>query len=84
MYNIAASFARVADGEWMRSCESVRRFSAAVGPLGQWRALSEGGWQGPVPPDLPDAARAARRTTVLVAANQTEMDPPTSPSQPRS
>ncbi|KAI0759588.1 hypothetical protein BD413DRAFT_596358 [Trametes elegans] len=54
MYNLAASFSRVADAEWMRGCESVRRYSPSVGTLGQWRALCEGGWAGAMPPDLPD------------------------------
>ncbi len=54
MYNLAASLSRVAEAEWMRGCESVRRFSPTVGQLGQWRALCEGGWGGAVPPDLPD------------------------------
>ena len=54
MYNLAASFSRVADAEWMRGCESVRRFSPTVGQLGQWKALCEGGWNGAIPPDLPD------------------------------
>ncbi|KAI0648820.1 hypothetical protein C8Q79DRAFT_998792 [Trametes meyenii] len=53
MYSLAASFSRVADAEWARGCESVRRFSPTVGPLGQWKALCEGGWTGSTPPDLP-------------------------------
>ncbi|KAI0654648.1 hypothetical protein C8Q70DRAFT_1058242 [Cubamyces menziesii] len=54
MYNLAASFSRVADAEWIRGCESVRRFSPTIGPLGQWRALCEGGWSGALPSDLPN------------------------------
>ncbi|KAI0353783.1 hypothetical protein OH77DRAFT_1512591 [Trametes cingulata] len=54
MYNLAASFSRVADAEWARGCESVRRFSPTIGALGQWRALCEGGWSGSIPPDLPE------------------------------
>lgn len=53
MYNLASSFSRVADAEWVRSCESVRRFSPTVGTLGRWKALCEGGWSGAYPPDLP-------------------------------
>ena len=45
---------RVADAEWQRSCESIRRFSPTIGPLGEWRALCEGGWSGSVPQGLPD------------------------------
>ncbi|KAI0364323.1 hypothetical protein BV20DRAFT_974598 [Pilatotrama ljubarskyi] len=54
MYNLAASLSRVADAEWARGCESVRRFSPTVGPLGQWKALCEGGWSGAMPSDLPE------------------------------
>ncbi|KAF8968174.1 hypothetical protein BDZ97DRAFT_1755568 [Flammula alnicola] len=53
-YNVAACLSRLADSEWQKSCECVRRFSPTVGPLGQWKALCEGGWTGPVPSDLPD------------------------------
>ncbi|KAG5637141.1 hypothetical protein H0H81_005625 [Sphagnurus paluster] len=50
----AACLARIADAEWLRTCEGVRRFSQTIGHLGEWRALCEGGWMGPVPHDLPD------------------------------
>ncbi|KDR76296.1 hypothetical protein GALMADRAFT_279447 [Galerina marginata CBS 339.88] len=51
---VAACLSRLADTEWQKSCECVRRFSPTIGPLGQWRALCEGGWTGQIPPDLPD------------------------------
>jgi hypothetical protein len=35
-------------------CESLRRFSPTIGPLGEWRALCEGGWERPLPHGLPD------------------------------
>ncbi|KAH9902481.1 hypothetical protein C8Q73DRAFT_749665 [Cubamyces lactineus] len=66
MYNLAASFSRVADAEWIRGCESVRRFSPTIGPLGQWRALCEGGWSGALPSDLPN----------LQATNEQHQDSP--------
>lgn len=53
-YSVAACLSRVADAEWQRSCESIRRFSPTVGPLGEWRALCEGGWLGSIPQGLPD------------------------------
>ncbi|TRM65082.1 hypothetical protein BD626DRAFT_567927 [Schizophyllum amplum] len=53
-YSVAACIARVADAEWMKSCESVRRFSPHIGRLSEWRAYCEGGWTGPIPSDLPD------------------------------
>ncbi|OAX42493.1 hypothetical protein K503DRAFT_683164 [Rhizopogon vinicolor AM-OR11-026] len=55
-YNVAACLSRVADAEWVRTCESIRRFSPSIGPLGEWRALCEGAWTGPLPDDLPDVS----------------------------
>ncbi|KAK7050936.1 hypothetical protein VNI00_005048 [Paramarasmius palmivorus] len=54
MYNLAACVSRIADAEWTKTCEGVRRFSPTIGKLGEWRALCEGGWTGPIPQDLPD------------------------------
>ena len=54
LYSLAASLARVADGEWLRTCEEVRKFGPTIGQLGQWRSLCEGGWTGSLPQDLPD------------------------------
>ncbi|KAJ7650154.1 hypothetical protein FB45DRAFT_887106 [Roridomyces roridus] len=53
-YSVAACVSRVADAEWLRSCEGVRRFSPTIGPLGEWRSLCEGGWTGSLPPSLVD------------------------------
>ncbi|KAF8206371.1 hypothetical protein K438DRAFT_1817076 [Mycena galopus ATCC 62051] len=53
-YSVAACVSRVADAEWLRTCEGVRRVSPSIGPLGEWRALCEGGWTGPLPPSLVD------------------------------
>ena len=51
---MAACLARIADAEWIRVCESLRRFSPIIGPLGEWRALCEGGWERPLPRELPN------------------------------
>lgn len=53
-FYVAACLSRIADTEWVRSCEEVRRFSATIGQLGQWRALCEGAWTGSIPQNLPD------------------------------
>ncbi|KAF7979111.1 hypothetical protein HWV62_43319 [Athelia sp. TMB] len=53
-HGVAACLSRIADAEWTRSCEHVRRFSPVVGQLSEWRMYCEGGWDGPVPRDLPD------------------------------
>lgn len=60
-FNVAGCLARVADAEWLRSCEEVRRFAPAIGHLGEWRALCEGGWVGAVPKDLPEVDPAVPR-----------------------
>ena len=56
IYSVASCLARLADLEWQKSCECVRRFSPTIGPLGSLRSLCEGGWTGPIPPDLPDTS----------------------------
>ena len=61
-YSVAACLSRVADAEWLRSTEDVRRFSPLVGPLGEWRTLCEAGWTGSLPGDLPDVNAPPERT----------------------
>ncbi|KAI0259882.1 hypothetical protein BC834DRAFT_973912 [Gloeopeniophorella convolvens] len=58
-FQVAATLSRIAEAEWLRSAEGVRRFSPLVGQLGEWKALCEGGWDGPVPGDLPDVDQVA-------------------------
>ncbi|KAF9650217.1 hypothetical protein BDM02DRAFT_1484078 [Thelephora ganbajun] len=52
--SISSSLARIADAEWARCCESVRKSSPQIGTLGEWRSLCDGGWMGRAPDDLPD------------------------------
>ncbi|CCM04677.1 uncharacterized protein FIBRA_06863 [Fibroporia radiculosa] len=58
MHILAACLSRVADGEWLRSCEGVRRFSPTIGPLGEIRAYCEGGWSGAMPSGLPETLQS--------------------------
>ncbi|KAF8591135.1 hypothetical protein K439DRAFT_1611459 [Ramaria rubella] len=60
---LAASLARLAEAEWVRACEHVRRSASVVGAVGQWRVLCEGGWSGSVPGDLPDLTDRVDRNT---------------------
>ncbi|KAI9510737.1 hypothetical protein F5148DRAFT_1281612 [Russula earlei] len=53
-FQVAATLSRVAEAEWLRTTESIRRFSPLIGQLGEWKALCEGGWAGPLPGNLPD------------------------------
>ncbi|GJJ08311.1 hypothetical protein Clacol_002522 [Clathrus columnatus] len=52
--NVAATISRLAETEWGRACEYVRKFAPFIGGIGECRALCEGGWNGDLPPDLPD------------------------------
>lgn len=52
--SVSSSLARIADAEWARCCESVRKSSPQIGSLGQWHSLCDGGWMGEIPGDLPD------------------------------
>ncbi|KAF8910676.1 hypothetical protein CPB84DRAFT_1646080, partial [Gymnopilus junonius] len=74
-YSVAACLSRLADTEWQRSCECVRRFSPTVGPLGQWRSLCEGGWTGQVPPNLPDLDGANNQQNQPADIESTEREP---------
>ncbi|TFY71152.1 hypothetical protein EVG20_g1861, partial [Dentipellis fragilis] len=51
-YTVAGTLARVADAEWLRATENVRRSAPLMGSVGEWRALCEGGWAGGPPGDL--------------------------------
>lgn len=42
LYSLAACLSRVADAEWLRTCEGVRRVSPNIGQVGEWRVLCEG------------------------------------------
>ncbi|KAI0028981.1 hypothetical protein K488DRAFT_89187 [Vararia minispora EC-137] len=53
-YGVAATVARIADAEWLRATEGVRRFAPLIGQVGEWRSLCEGGWAAAVPEPLPD------------------------------
>ena len=67
-FQVAATLSRVAEAEWLRSGECIRRFSPLIGQLGEWKAFCEGGWTGPVPGDLledqpPDPPREMQDAT---------------------
>lgn len=55
-FNVAATLSRIADAEWTRTCECMRRMSPTIGPLGEWRSLCEGAWTGSLPDDLPEVS----------------------------
>ncbi|KAH8831893.1 hypothetical protein DL96DRAFT_1812659 [Flagelloscypha sp. PMI_526] len=78
-YSVAACVTRLADAEWVKSCEAVRRFSPTVGQLGECRALCEGGWTGQVPYALPDIEE---EDTYAGGAGRILEDPQPEPAQP--
>ena len=55
-FNVAASLSRIADAEWTRTCECIRRISPNIGSLGEWRSLCEGACTGPLPDGLPEVS----------------------------
>ncbi|KAJ3753607.1 hypothetical protein EV360DRAFT_53188 [Lentinula raphanica] len=69
-YNVAASVSRLADAEWLRACESVRRFAPSIGTLAEWRSYCEGGWIGPIPADL-------KETDHVLSSSPVDQDHPT-------
>lgn len=71
-FHVAASLSRIADAEWTRTCECMRRVSPTIGPLGEWRSLCEGAWTGPLPDDLPDVASETVPTQVPVISAVSE------------
>jgi hypothetical protein len=43
----------MADAQWMKTCELLRKAAANVGPLGEGRSYVESGWKGGYVADLP-------------------------------
>ena len=41
LFSLSSSLSRVADGQWLRICEELRRVSPNIGQVGEWRALAE-------------------------------------------
>ncbi|KAI9440081.1 hypothetical protein H4582DRAFT_1944924 [Lactarius indigo] len=82
-FQVAATLSRVAEAEWLRSAERIRRFSPLIGQLGEWKALCEGGWTGPIPGDLPDVDQSpdAPRAAQDAVPNDAELG--VSPASPR-
>ncbi|KAI0297306.1 hypothetical protein B0F90DRAFT_1740927 [Multifurca ochricompacta] len=84
-FQVAATLSRVAEAEWLRSAEGIRRFSPLIGLLGEWKALCEGGWTGSVPGDLPDVDQTPDppRTIKKLDAAELSRYLGTTPTSPR-
>ena len=53
LYSISGSAGRIADAQWMKTCELLRRCAASVGVLGESRSYVEAGWRGGTVVELP-------------------------------
>lgn len=53
LYSISGSVGRIADAQWMKTCDFLRRCAANVGPLGEGRSYVEAGWRGGTVVELP-------------------------------
>lgn len=73
--SISSSLARIADAEWVRCCESVRKSSSQIGSLGEWRSFCDGGWTGKIPDDLPDAESSVTTNSSLAPLPVVEEGP---------
>jgi hypothetical protein len=63
----------VADAEWLRTYDGVRRFAPAIGQLGEWRALCEGGWTAAIPGGLADIDDSDERLRNGTAPNSNQL-----------
>ncbi|TFK75205.1 hypothetical protein BDN72DRAFT_563199 [Pluteus cervinus] len=82
-YTLAGCLARIADAEWLKTCEGVRRFSPTIGPLGEFRSLCEGGWVGPMPEGFPDMDDPQQHSGGLdgPTSDRTDEESPTIPQE---
>lgn len=53
VYTLTGSLGRVADAQWLKTCETIRKCSPAVGPLGEGRSYVEGNYLLSSPNSLP-------------------------------
>lgn len=63
----------MADAEWLRTYDGVRRFAPAIGQLGEWRALCEGGWTAAIPGGLADVDESDERLRNETAPNLNQL-----------
>ncbi|PVF95848.1 hypothetical protein CPB86DRAFT_816887 [Serendipita vermifera] len=53
LYSTSGGIGRIADAQWMKTCELLRKAAVNVGPLGEGRSYVESGWKGGHVADLP-------------------------------
>ena len=69
-FHAAATLSRIADAEWTRTCECIRRVAPTIGSLGEWRSLCEGSWTGPLPDDLPEVSSETPQAPISPAVSE--------------
>lgn len=69
-FHVAACLSRIADAEWARICECMRRISPTIGSLAEWRSLCEGAWTGPLPDDLPDVSSETTQAPITPGVSE--------------
>jgi len=84
LYSLSASLGRVAEAQWLRVCETVRRSSPSVGPLGEGKAYLEGNFLSQAPPDLPSDTNTDIINSLPPSNSSSAPLPPPSPSIPTS
>jgi hypothetical protein len=74
----------VAEAQWFRVCETVRRSSPSIGPLGEGKAYLEGNFLSQAPPDLPSDTNTDTMNSLPPSNSSSAPLPPPSPSLPAS
>jgi len=74
----------VAEAQWLRVCETVRRSSPSIGPLGEGKAYLEGNFLSQAPPDLPSDTNTDTMNSLPPSNSSSAPLPPPSPSLPTS
>ncbi|CAG7851946.1 SubName: Full=Uncharacterized protein {ECO:0000313/EMBL:CCA66648.1} [Serendipita indica DSM 11827] len=53
LYTMSGSVGRIADAQWMKTCDLLRRCAGNIGALGESRSYVEAGWRGGAVVELP-------------------------------
>lgn len=72
----------MAEAQWLRVCETVRRSSPSIGPLGEGKAYLEGNFLSQAPPDLPSDTNTDTINSLPPSNSSSAPLPPPSPSLP--
>jgi hypothetical protein len=65
----------MANAEWLRACDEVRRFGPFAGQLGEWRVMCEGCWTGAIPQGFPDIDDSDERSNNGITPTEGDRGP---------